>query len=112
MSRETGLPDGVPPDNAASGRRIEVKADYVAPDTATSSFVERSSGDAPNFAEAAKAPRRDLMSREHQNLTLLIAVVALAMAIGGVLLLRTPKSEMAPVCSSQPEWNQFNCRAG
>ena len=110
MSRETGLPDGIPSDNNQS--RQDTNATFAAPDTATPSFVEQPTRDTPKFAETAKASRRDLMSREHQNLTLVIAVVALAMAIGGVLLLRTPKSEMLPVCSSQPEWNQFNCRAG
>ncbi len=111
VTREPELPDGVPTDN---GTRVSLSAtqrDYVAPDTVTPSFVEPASADIKLNASAAKAQRRDLMSREHQNMTLLIAVVTLAMAIGGVLLLRSPGGEALPLCSAQPEWNQFNCRA-
>lgn len=111
MSQEPELPDGVPSFNAAPEESAADDAPYVAPNTATPHFGVREKADSARLADGAKARRRDLMSREHQNMTLLIAVVALAMAIGGVLLLRSPRAEMLPLCSSQPEWNQFNCRA-
>lgn len=111
MSRERELPDGVPSFNAAPTEGDVENAPYVAPDTATPHFDAPKEIESARLADGAKARRRDIMSREHQNMTLLIAVVALAMAIGGVLLLRSPKAEMLPLCSSQPEWNQFNCRA-
>ncbi len=112
VKQEPKLPDGVAIDNGARPSRGEPSRDYVAPNTATPTFRKPPVADNRLNASDVKAPRRDLMSREHQNLTLMIAVVTLAMAIGGVLLLRTPKSEVLPLCSSQPEWNQFNCRAG
>ncbi len=111
MTREPKLPKGVPTDNAGGPASDGSARGYAAPDTVTPTFVRPASGDSKLNADATKTPRRDLMSREHQNLTLLIAVVALAMAIGGVLLLRTPKPQLMPPCSEQPEWNQFNCRA-
>ncbi len=111
MTRELKLPDGVPTDNGARASLSEASREFTAPNTATPSFVEPAAADIKLHAGAAKAPRRDLMSREHQNMTLLIAVVTLAMAIGGVLLLRSPGSDALPLCSEQPEWNQYNCRA-
>ena len=110
MSNDPKLPEGVSADNGPSAS-FSTGDEFVAPETATPRFDER---DIPSDAadtKAAAASRPDLMSREHQNLTLLIAVVTLAMAIGGVLLLRTPKAETMPDCSTQPEWNQYNCRA-
>ena len=114
MSRDPQLPEGVPADNkpeAAFAAGPETSSDFSAPETATPRFEEPDRSPPPLSSKAAAASRADLMSRQHQNLTLLIAVVALAMAIGGVLLLRSPKAEVLPLCSAQPEWNQYNCRA-
>lgn len=111
MTRDPKLPDGVPLDNGPRHAARDTTPDFSAPDTATPNFVETQASRPTLSAETAKPRGRDLMSREHQNITLLIAVVTLAMAIGGVLLLRAPKSEALPLCSEQPEWNQFNCRA-
>ena len=113
MSRDPQLPEGVPADNkpeAAFASGPETSSDFSAPETVTPRFED--TDQSPSLSsKAAAASRADLMSRQHQNLTLLIAVVALAMAIGGVLLLRSPKAEVLPLCSTQPEWNQYNCRA-
>lgn len=111
MTQDPKLPDGVPMDNGVRQKLSAPAQDYSAPDTATPSFVEPAAASRTLGAETVKSRGPDLMSREHQNITLLIAVVTLAMAIGGVLLLRSPKSEALPLCSAQPEWNQFNCRA-
>jgi len=111
MTQQPKLPDGVPMDNDARAFQHKTVQDFSAPNTATPSFVEPAQSGRTLNADAVKTRGRDLMSREHQNITLLIAVVTLAMAIGGVLLLRSPKSEALPLCSAQPEWNQFNCRA-
>ena len=111
MTRIPKLPDGVPMDNGGRRSLNEASADFAAPNTATPDFIEPAPSNRTLNAESVKTRGRDLMSREHQNITLLIAVVTLAMAIGGVLLLRSPKAEALPLCSAQPEWNQFNCRA-
>lgn len=111
MIREPKLPEGVPMDNGVRQTPSETSRDFSAPNTATPSFVEPAPTSRTVSTQTVKARGRDLMSREHQNMTLLIAVVTLAMAIGAVLLLRSPRSEALPLCSEQPEWNQFNCRA-
>ncbi len=110
MSREPKLPEGVPADNGPRATFSDDR-DFVAPQTATPRFDEPARTQPSVATKAAGKSRPDLMSREHQNLTLLIAVVTLAMAIGGVLLLRSPKTEILPPCSGQPDWNQYNCKA-
>lgn len=111
MTDKPLLPEGVAPDNG--GRKVAYEArEFAAPNVAAPQFAEDGPARQSAFAEsAAVSERRDLMSREHQNITLLIAVVTLAMAIAGIMLLRSPKIETLPLCSNQPEWNQYNCRA-
>lgn len=110
MSSDPQLPEGVPADNGPKASFSDGE-NFSAPETATPRFDQPVQSQSRLETKAASASRSDLMSRQHQNLTLLIAVVTLAMAIGGVLLLRSPKAEILPSCSGQPDWNQYNCRA-
>ncbi|MEM8773201.1 MAG: hypothetical protein AAGD92_16270 [Pseudomonadota bacterium] len=116
------LPEGVLPDNA--GDRSATQGSFTAPNVATPQFlngenkppvtVEASavnkSGLASGFANTAKPQtRRDNPSRDKQNITILIAIVALAMALAAVFRIYNPR-ESEPACSELPEWNQYNCR--
>ncbi|MEO1252857.1 MAG: hypothetical protein AAFW81_11000 [Pseudomonadota bacterium] len=127
MADEKSLPDGVPADNRSASAHPSAdktrSADYVAPDTATPSFQHpgqraQPGGDPPTLepprrsfnGEGGPSQRPDMMSRERQNLVLLIAIVALAMALAAVFRIYNPGDQMQP-CSELPEWNQYNCRA-
>ena len=45
-----------------------------------------------------------------KKLSLMIAIVALVGALGAVLAMSGRNT--LPLCSDQPAWNQYNCRAG
>jgi len=122
---KTDLPEGVPADN-------QTKAsfggdDFTAPDMATPSFVR----DGPEFDHRAKRVVREEYEeiveedddedeeethhrprppRQAGNLAIMIAITALFAALGAIVIANN-RSEV-PLCSSQPAWNQYNCRAG
>lgn len=119
------LPEGVPADN-------QTKAsfgvdDFAAPDMATPSFVR----EGPGFDHRAKRVVREEYEeiveddddedeeeihhrprppRQAGNLAIMIAVVALFAALSAIVIANSRSD--TPLCSSQPAWNQYNCRAG
>ena len=115
MTRDQDLPPEVPADNGTPGAAgPAASAEFKAPDMATPAFsndVRSLTPPALSESKSDSAARGDMMSRDYQNLVLMISIVTLAVAIGGILLLRAPKDPMPP-CAEQPEWNQYNCRAG
>ncbi len=113
----SALPAAVPTDNSDGPGATGDNADFSAPDTATPNFAGSKTRPLPPAGAAPADPlqqssgRRDPLSRDKQNLTILIAIVALAMALAAVFRVYNPKETMPP-CSEQPEWNQYNCRSG
>lgn len=113
---ENQLPEGVPADNTKmsagepgpSGRSSA--SGQVLPDMATPHFSHDRVSAPVALEERGKAspPAR---SRDKDNLTILIAVVALSMALGAIFMIYKPRENM-PLCSELPEWNQYNCRVG
>lgn len=111
------LPDGVPPDN----QQTEAKASFVAPDTATPGFsrerkaLENSRQKSYNSAlteqtgaQAAASHRPSVGGQRQARFTMALATVILAFAavsIGAFLL----SQDRLPLCSEQPDWNQYNC---
>lgn len=108
---EPQLPAGVPADNVMP-TDASAASFSVMPETASPRFDRSLPDQGPTFGSASErsVPRSDLMSKERQNITILIAVVALAMALAAVFRIANPSDPM-PACSEQPDWNQFNCRA-
>jgi hypothetical protein len=49
-------------------------------------------------------------SGNNGSFAILIAITALLAALGAIVIATNRSS--TPLCSSQPEWNQYNCRAG
>lgn len=120
------LPAGVPGDNQPKG---ETDAAAFAPtEMAAPRFAdEPPKADRGFFARAmrkgharalefeddmendiVRAQRRAPSSAK--TLSIMIAIVALVGALGAALFI-TGRNK-TPLCSSQPEWNQYNCRAG
>ncbi len=119
------LPEGVPADN-----QIKASFDgdkFEAPDMATPSFAREK----PAFDHKAKRivreeyeeiveedddeddgdrPRPRVDPPNHNGLAIMIAITALFAALGAIVIANS-RSDL-PLCSSQPEWNQYNCRAG
>jgi hypothetical protein len=124
------LPDGVPLDNAgkarfgARGEGLRVpSADYKAPDMATPQFGEPARGDMqrPDIRHMAhtdiKEPLDDdeggdlrLIPASARMLVMFTAIAALLAAVGGFVIMN--RGDGAPLCSSQPAWNQYNCTPG
>ena len=120
------LPAGVPADN-----QTKTNAEGPAsapPEMAVPRFANnapRASGDGP--AQTAPAQfRRGLEFEDDvetspvraqrripgpaKNLSIMIAIVALIGALGAALFMMN--GDKMPLCSTQPEWNQYNCRTG
>lgn len=109
------LPDGVPVDNSGKASYEADSKEFSVPDVATPNLADRRDANVSRTVllennENSVSTRSDMMSRERQNLVLVIAVVTLALALTAVLRLYSPKESM-PLCAEQPEWNQYNCRA-
>lgn len=113
------LPDGVPPDN----QQTETKPSFVAPDTATPGFAhERKTSEdefqnsyndmlAGQTAAPAPATRQPSVSRRQARFTIALALVVLlfaAVSLGAFL----SNQHRLPLCSEQPDWNQYNCIPG
>lgn len=119
------LPEGVPADNQT--KASFGGGDFEAPDMATPSFAREK----PAFDHKAKRivreeyeeiveedddedddrhlrPRND--PPNNNGLAIMIAITALFAALVAIVIANS-RSDL-PLCSSQPEWNQYNCRAG
>ena len=68
-----------------------------------------SEGSAPSVA--TKPPSADNKAINDLDWRAGLVVALLVVAMGAIFLLYNPRSDM-PLCSEQPEWNQYNCRAG
>jgi hypothetical protein len=124
------LPDGVPLDNAgrarlgACGEGLRApSADYKAPDMATPQFGEPARGVAhqPDSRHMAHTDIKDAIDDDESGdfrvipaparmLVMFTAVAALLAAVGGFVIMN--RGDDAPLCSSQPAWNQYNCTPG
>ena len=133
------LPDGVPFDNEGKAELSDRAHDL--PDMATPHFKQATfsqdtkNNQAPrnhasqNPALQTETSQRDFStlvedddhtsSRDHHerrsggshNQMMIIAAIAALLFLMGAVFLTMNKSGL-PLCSSQPSWNQFNCRAG
>lgn len=127
------LPEGVFPTNDESA--FSDSASFQAPDTATPNFSKRPP-DGPRDVSAK--PAFQLKSRssdrfveddqdeddEDKNddviivhghhapgpLIILIAIGLVLAALAAFVMVRN--QQPVPLCSEQPDWNQYNCRAG
>ncbi|NOX81719.1 MAG: hypothetical protein GXP06_01760 [Alphaproteobacteria bacterium] len=126
------LPDGVPLDNAGKARfgaRGEglppilagASADFKAPDMATPQLGQPARGasrqsDTRHMAHTdikeALADDEDikLIPAPARMLVMFTAIAALLAAVGGFVIMN--RGDAAPLCSSQPAWNQYNCTPG
>ena len=133
------LPNGVPVDNEGTADLSD--RDHDLPNMATPQFQQPTfrqdlkSNDAPrskvslNPGLESQASQRDFSTmvededqsngRElherrqggFQNQLMIIAAIAALMVMFGAFFVSANKGGL-PLCSSQPSWNQFNCRAG
>ena len=123
MSR-VDLPDGVPADNEP--RRSYASKEpprHDVPDMATPNFskpvfVETDSAKDKAYSrsmshsqtvESSEEPIR-LLPKVNMNLLFIGLAAVLIAALAAAFLLNGPKR--TPLCADQPEWNQYNCRAG
>ncbi len=133
------LPDGVPFDN--EGKTSMSDRAHDVPDMATPQFKQptfrqdstnnqapqkrasqnpalqsqTSQRDFSTLVEDDEHPSgRDLHDRRsggfHNQLMIIAAIAALLVLLGAVFI--SMNKGGLPLCSSQPSWNQFNCRAG
>ncbi len=124
------LPDGVPLDNAGKARfgapseeSHGASAEYKAPDMATPDFGKPASAaarrqpDARHMAHAELKQSLDdeggdirLIPAPARALAMFAAIATLLAAVGAFVIMS--RGEDAPLCSSQPAWNQYNCTPG
>jgi hypothetical protein len=128
------LPDGVPLDNAGRARfgahgedlrsaSADNSADYQAPDMATPQYGKSARGAAhqPDSRHMAHADIKEALDDDEDGdlrlippqarmLVVFTAVAALLAAVGGFVIMN--RGDDAPLCSSQPAWNQYNCTPG
>ena len=131
------LPDGVAPTNEKGAHKETVG--FAVPDTATPEFTNP--GNRPPRPRAAKTdPPRLKNGRFHRfeeddedddddkrrkkdpiqivhgphapgPVILLVAIGLVLAALAAFVIVRNQPNEL-PLCSEQPDWNQYNCRAG
>ena len=129
MRERFKLPKGVP----ASNREAPTQARFVAPDAATPLFVrdglrhapgagfhepEKPLGASPEDDDDRKKPAPGARRREGALLIdaagwpgpaiAAAALLAVAGVIGAALIANSRPA--LPLCSEQPDWNQYNCR--
>lgn len=118
------LPDGVPADNEAKQRfAASGEGEYRAPDMATPNYArEKTPAAAPAAVERAGS-KFSATTFEDDERTAPAAIppqvrklqwfIAIAAVLAALAVLAIAMSgESLPLCSSQPDWNQYNCRAG
>ncbi len=121
------LPDGVAPDNSPKSSFSsddERASGFNAPDMATPEFARSAlrSTDANAHAhlvvqnqveqtvEVEGAPIR-LLPTGSMTVAIIVALALLLVGFATVIYAANNRQSQ-PLCSSQPEWNQYNCRAG
>lgn len=132
------LPEGVPPDNkslrAAAGNDRPVidgancTIDYRAPDMATPHFQRKTPLSQASLQPAIMPAQSDLREAAPDNadkrrnvggwraLPANVRMMTHFAALGAglallVAIVLATKGGQLPLCSSQPDWNQHNCRA-
>ena len=128
---ESILPDGVPADNrsmtAPGVQASDSSGDFTAPDMATPRFAR---DDLASKASLRRVERREIEIIEEEdddvdededhdlessapgvsNSTIMLVIGAILVALAAIVLANG--AEPTPLCSTQPDWNQYNCRAG
>lgn len=125
MSR-SDLPEGVAPDNSPKSSfssSNEVASEFTAPDMATPEFAkpERLRMDAKMDAQALHVVHDEAAGEDETPIKLfpsgsmtVAVIIALALLLVGfaTVIYAANNRQTLPLCSTQPEWNQYNCRAG
>ncbi len=117
------LPDGVPPDN---GTRTGFSAadaagkgpDYRPPDMATPQFSQPQTSHSviPQTTDCIVEGGGDHEGRSAKmlpgpvNSIMMFTALAAVLALLGAIAIASNQTSV-PNCSSQPEWNQYNCQA-
>lgn len=113
------LPVGVPPDNQGKS-----KGSFQAPDMATPQFAAE---ETPLDHAAASTTRKEYKERVRLdddddddiisfpsigggNTLLYLAIAAILAALLAIIVMNNRSG--LPLCSDQPDWNQYNCRTG
>jgi hypothetical protein len=128
------LPDGVPLDNAGRARfgargeglpssLADSSAGYQAPDMATPQYGKPACGAArqPDIRHMAHTDIKEALDDDEDGdirlipaparmLVVFTAIGALLAAVGAFVVMN--RGDDAPLCSSQPAWNQYNCTPG
>lgn len=113
------LPDGVPADNTTKKFSSEDGQSFAAPDMATPRFVRPGGVPAEDMRPAAGFHAHSIEEGDDDtirfmpasfNPAILFGALALVVVAIGVFAMVNNKPGL-PSCSTQPEWNQYNCRA-
>ncbi|NOX95256.1 MAG: hypothetical protein GXP04_09240 [Alphaproteobacteria bacterium] len=127
---KTELPEGITPDN--NSRSSMSDGEFLAPDMATPhyshslrKFMPRIDDAVANTAthraaqdeydedddEVMSVRSRPASTQGSSNFLMIVIFIIAVFAMGaGVFMIKNQNT--LPLCSSQPDWNQFNCRAG
>jgi len=118
------LPDAVPPDNSARARFAGGDEAYRAPEMAVPLFAGRRTA-APDMAQLGTAQRAAATPFEDDDAGYSgpssvpgparlwsYAVGAIILVLGLAAFFIAITGNNLPLCSSQPDWNQYNCRMG
>jgi len=127
---KTELPEGIAPDN--NGRSFMGDREFRVPGMATPDFSEPPLKSMPRIDDAVtnRATHRaaqdeydedddEVMSVRSKPAStqggsnihvILILIIALFAMGAGIFIIKNQNT--LPLCSSQPDWNQFNCRSG
>ncbi len=114
------LPDGVPADNSAKSFSDDDRQNYAAPDMATPKFTRPGGAPAEEARPQAAFNANTFEDADDDQIRMLpgsinpvMMFVVLALVIGliGALAFMNSRPGL-PLCSTQPEWNQYDCRAG
>ena len=125
MSR-SDLPEGVAPDNSPKSSfssADEMTPEFTAPDMATPEFAKpmRPHMDAKMDAHAQHVVHHEVAGEDEPPIKLfpsgsmtVAVIIALALLLVGfaTVIYAANNRQTLPLCSTQPEWNQYNCRAG
>lgn len=130
------LPEGVAPTNETGS--MSESAGFSVPNTATPEFacandqpvlsaaaqpepIQTSRGRFYRFEEdddeddedkKRKASVRSLHGAHPPRAVIFLVAIVLVLAAIGAFVIAREQADPLPYCSEQPEWNQYNCRAG